>query len=185
MHQASARNGRTSLRGLLTPSLYVHTIYDLPLEFLIRNSITAVITDLDNTLVPWRDYRTMDNLCDWFKTLHEHGFKTLILSNAKPDSTIYELSADLDTRVIVGARKPLSRFFKDALGALESRPEETCVIGDQLFTDILGGNIIGCHTVLVNRVGANEFIGTRIVRVIEGMVLKHLGLTVESERPRQ
>ena len=182
MGEAKVRSKRRGLADLLTPSLYIETIYDLPLEFLRLRKITAVITDLDNTLVPWRDYRNMQDLSEWFSNLHKHGFKTVILSNAKPHPSIDELSANLNTQVIVGARKPLTRFFRDALDVLESDPEQTCVIGDQLFTDILGGNIVGCHTVLVNRIGANEFIGTKIVRVLEGMVLKHLGLTAEPQK---
>lgn len=182
MGEGKVPSKRRGLADLLTPSLYIETIYDLPLEFLRLRKVTAVITDLDNTLVPWGDYRNMKNLSEWFTNLHNHGFKTVILSNARHHPSIDDLSASLNTQVIVGARKPLTRFFRDALDVLESDPEQTCVIGDQLFTDILGGNIVGCHTVLVNRIGTNEFVGTRIVRVLEGMVLKHLGLTVEPQK---
>ncbi len=161
---------------LLTPSLYLERIYDLPLEWLRNNSITSVITDLDNTLVPWRDYSMAKELTEWFNILHKEGLNTLILTNARPSPTITELSHSLNTKLVVGARKPISRFFREALVLLDSKPGETCVIGDQIFTDILGGNIIGCRTVLVERIGRREFVGTRIMRLFENVVRKHVGL---------
>ena len=170
------KNSRRPFRRLLTPSLYLETIYDLPLEWLTEHSITSVITDLDNTLVPWRDYRVASELSDWFDSLHEHGFKTLILTNARPAPTITKLSKSLNTKLVVGARKPVSRFFRKALETLNARPHETCVIGDQIFTDVLGGNIIGCHTILVERIGHREFAGTKIFRLLERIIKKHIDI---------
>ncbi|HHY68922.1 MAG TPA: YqeG family HAD IIIA-type phosphatase [Bacillota bacterium] len=178
MLQVDGQNQRRTLKDLLIPSLYIDSVYDLPLEWLTKNSINAVITDLDNTLVPWGEYETVQRLTQWFANLHQHGFRTLILSNAKPHATIDELSRNLNTQVIVGAKKPLRRFFREALEALDADPHETCVIGDQLFTDVLGGNAVGCHTVLVNRISNNEFIGTRLVRILESRTIKRLGLEV-------
>lgn len=159
---------------LLVPALYIERIYDLPLSWLKENSVKAVITDLDNTLVPWRDYRVASELADWFKDLHDAGFKTVILSNARPSPTITELSKLLETDLVVGARKPLTRFFKIALSRAGTAPHETCVIGDQVFTDILGGNMVGCRTVLVKQVGRREFLGTRFMRLIEKAVFPYI-----------
>lgn len=158
-------------RSLLTPSLHIKDIYHLPFEWLEEKGITSVITDLDNTLVPWRDYRVASELKEWFDTLHRNGFKTLILTNARPSPTIDKLSEDLESALVVGARKPLTRFFRKALDILASSPAQTCVIGDQIFTDVLGGNLVGCQTVLVDRIGEREFLGTRIMRVLERLVL--------------
>ncbi|HHT84700.1 MAG: YqeG family HAD IIIA-type phosphatase [Bacillota bacterium] len=166
---------RRSIRQLLTPSLYVETVYDLPGEWLKERAITSIITDLDNTLVPWRDYRVAGELADWFDSLHKSGYKTLILTNARPAPTIQELSRKLNTKLVVGAGKPVTRFFRKALEILDSKPHQTCVIGDQLFTDVLGGNLVGCHTVLVERIGHREFVGTRIMRLFERLVKKRMG----------
>ena len=159
---------------LLTPSLRLPTIYDLPLGWLRDRSVSAVITDLDNTLVPWRDYRMAEQLARWFESLHREGFRTVILTNARPSPTIQELSQQLGTKLVLGARKPVQRFFRTALEKVDAVPAEACVIGDQVFTDVLGGNLIGCHTVLVERIGNREFAGTRLMRVFERMVLRHL-----------
>lgn len=159
---------------LLTPSLRIATIYDLPIDWLRGKSVHAIVTDLDNTLVPWRDYKVADELSGWFKDLHKEGFRTVILTNARPSPTIKKMSEQLGTQLVIGARKPVQRFFRQALSKVEATPAETCVIGDQVFTDVLGGNLLGCHTVLVDRIGNREFIGTRFMRVFERMILRRL-----------
>ena len=173
------------LQRLLTPSLYLDTIYDLPFEWLDKHSITSVITDLDNTLVPWRDYKVAQELSEWFAALHKKGYKTAILTNARPAPTITEMSENLGTKLVVGARKPISRFFKEALALVDAQPIETCIVGDQIFTDILGGNIMGCKTVLVERIGRKEFIGTKLVRFIERIVMGHVDFPRWPEHDRQ
>jgi HAD superfamily phosphatase (TIGR01668 family) len=159
---------------LLTPALRLPTIYDLPTGWLKERLVQAVITDLDNTLVPWRDYRVADQLAAWFTTLHSEGFRTVILTNARPSPTVEQLSDKLGTELVVGARKPVQRFFRRALEKVGAKPSQACVIGDQVFTDVLGGNLVGCHTVLVERIGDREFAGTRLMRVFERMVLRYL-----------
>lgn len=159
---------------LLTPALRIATIYDLPLPWLRDRSVQAIISDLDNTLVPWRDYKVAQELSDWFSVLHDEGFRTVILTNARPSPTIKEMSQRLQTELVIGARKPVQRFFREALRRARVSPGQACVIGDQVFTDILGGNLIGCHTVLVDRAGSREFFGTKITRVLERVVLRHL-----------
>lgn len=160
---------------LFTPNLRLKTIYDLPIPWLKERHVRAILTDLDNTLVPWRDYRVAEELAAWFKDLHDNGFRTVILTNARPSPTIQKMSQDLETELVVGARKPVQRFFWQALKRVDASPAESCVIGDQVFTDILGGNLVGCYTVLVEQIGHREFLGTRIMRILERRVLKSLG----------
>ncbi len=166
-------DGRGPMR-LLTPSLRIATVYDLPLDWLSQKSIRAIVTDLDNTLVPWRDYRVADELSGWFETLHAAGFRTVILTNARPSPTVLRMSEILKTELVIGARKPIQRFFREALARVRSSPPETCVVGDQIFTDVLGGNLIGATTVLVERIGNREFLGTRFMRLLEKMVLRRI-----------
>ncbi|HHW17637.1 MAG TPA: YqeG family HAD IIIA-type phosphatase [Firmicutes bacterium] len=164
----------SSAMKLFTPSLHVKTIYEIPFSWLKERSVTSVITDLDNTLVPWRDYRVAKDLSDWFDSLHSEGFRTVILTNARPSPTIQKMSEDLKTELVVGARKPISRFFRLALEKVSARPHEACVVGDQIFTDVLGGNLIGCYTILVDRIGDREFLGTRIMRLFERLILRYV-----------
>lgn len=181
------RNLNKASRGalrLLVPSLRLRSVYDLPISWLRERCIKAVISDLDNTLVPWRDYRVAQDLASWFNMLHREGFRTVILTNARPSPTIKALSEALGTRLVIGARKPSTRYFRLALDLVQANPVEACVVGDQIFTDILGGNLVGCHTVLVDRIGNREFAGTRIMRVLERLVMKYLPQVASDETQR-
>jgi len=54
------------------------------------------------------------------------------------------------------------------------KPSQVAVVGDQVFTDILGGNRLGLYTILVCPLNKKEFIGTRVVRQVEKAVLNRL-----------
>ena len=160
-------------RRLLTPSCRVKSIYEIDLEWLKSRGVRGIISDLDNTLVPWRDYSVARELRDWFRRLHDEGFRTVILTNARPAPTVEKLASELESGLVVGARKPVVRYFRCALELLGTPPHCTCVIGDQVFTDVLGGNLVGCHTILVDKIGSREFLGTRFMRIFERFVLAH------------
>ena len=49
--------------------------------------------------------------------------------------------------------------------------EETVVIGDQLFTDVLGGNRLGFYTILVVPVAQTDGFWTRFNRQMERVAL--------------
>ena len=74
----------------------------------------------------------------------------------------------------ISARKPRRRAFREAMRIMNTRPETTAVIGDQIFTDVLGGNRLGLYTILVVPLSKQEFIGTRCMRHLERVVLKIL-----------
>ena len=49
---------------------------------------------------------------------------------------------------------------------------EVAIIGDQLFTDILGGNKVGIYTCLVDPLTKEDFILTKIFRMTEQIIFK-------------
>jgi predicted HAD superfamily phosphohydrolase YqeG len=58
------------------------------------------------------------------------------------------------------------------LEILGSKKEETAIIGDQLFTDILGGNLFGIHTVLVKPMTKEIFFLRQWMRDLEKFFLE-------------
>ncbi len=74
------------------------------------------------------------------------------------------------------ANKPSRRAFLQALDLLGSRPEQAAMIGDQVFTDVLGGNRLGLYTILVVPLCRREFLGTRVLRLVERVILRNLVL---------
>jgi predicted HAD superfamily phosphohydrolase YqeG len=57
---------------------------------------------------------------------------------------------------------------------MEVSASQTAVVGDQIFTDIWGGNRAGLYTILVQPLAWREFMGTKISRMAEYFVLRKI-----------
>ncbi|MEW6572594.1 MAG: YqeG family HAD IIIA-type phosphatase [Bacillota bacterium] len=156
---------------LLIPRLYVDSVFDLQPEFLKKKGIRAVILDLDNTLITRGEERAEPRILKWIESLRQNGFKLCIVSNNSRTKG-GKIASNLGLPGVFRAVKPRGRPFRKALALLGTRPGETAMVGDQLFTDVLGGNRLGLYTVLVSSLGGPDFIATRlIIRRIERILL--------------
>lgn len=164
---------KIGILNYLTPNLYLETVYDLEIEKLRKNGINTIITDLDNTLVGWNDPHPDAKLVQWFEKLQENGFKIAIVSN-NGENRVAEFATKVEIPFISKANKPRRSPFNRAMELLNSTKQESAVIGDQIFTDVLGGNRTGLFTILVIPINPKEFIGTKVVRQCEKLILRHL-----------
>lgn len=158
---------------LLCPDIYLDSIYELDLNKLNKKGIKGIITDLDNTLIPWGESTVYPKLEEWFRYLKENDFKVCIVSNNSL-GRVKVFSDPLGIPAIPKAVKPRRKAFRLALSKMGLKADEVAVMGDQLFTDVLGGNRLGLFTVLVIPVSEREFIGTMMVRKVERFILKRL-----------
>ncbi|GFN30286.1 YqeG family HAD IIIA-type phosphatase [Paenibacillus xylaniclasticus] len=168
----------------LLPNLRLNSVYDLDFEALVRRGIKGIITDLDNTLVGAKEPNATPKLIQWLNKLREHGLKVVIVSNNN-ETRVSQFAQPLGIPFVHAARKPANRAFKQALRMLNLTEEETAVLGDQMMTDVLGGNRLGMYTILVLPISPkDEGIGTRINRFLERIALRSLrkkGLWYEEE----
>jgi len=151
----------------------VESIFCLDLEKLKALGIDTIITDLDNTLVPWVEHEANPTLLAWLEQLRARGFKVCLVSNAL-EQRIAHFRQVLGIPGLSKANKPSRRAFLQALDLLGSRPEQAAMIGDQVFTDVLGGNRLGLYTILVVPLCRREFLGTRVLRLVERVILRNL-----------
>lgn len=154
----------------LMPSQFVESIHHISPEELQARNIRAVITDLDNTLVEWHRPQATPEVEQWIIQLREAGIQVTVVSNNNEDR-VHHFCDPLGVRFIWAARKPLGQAFRRAVKEMNVSVEETVVVGDQLFTDILGGNLQGFHTILVVPVTATDGFWTRFNRQLERMAL--------------
>lgn len=157
---------------LLYPQQHLNSIYELNAAELHSLGIRGIIADMDNTLVPWNDRAVYPRLASWLAQLKEEGFRLCIVSNNSRERG-GQLALDLDIPAIWYAVKPRRRAFRKALQIMELTAQETAVIGDQIFTDVLGGNRLGLYTILVTPISKKEFIWTRFMRQLERFVLNY------------
>lgn len=160
------------MRGL-RPGAYYRSIYDINLEQLRQQGFRAILLDLDNTMVPWNDPEPTPELLAWLQRVRQMGFRICIVSNNK-GRRVRDFATRLGVPFVCKAVKPGRRGFRAAMALLQVPSQECVVVGDQLFTDILGGNRSGAHTILVVPIDRREFFFTRMVRRVERQVLRYL-----------
>lgn len=160
----------------LCPKEYVNSVFDISYEQLYSKNITNLIFDVDNTLVPFDVPHSTDEINKLLKELIEKGFKICLLSNNNKNRIeIFSRSLmeqNIEINAIPKAMKPFSRGIKKALKSLDSLPENTVLIGDQLFTDVLGGNSHKLHTILVKPIANRDEFTVKLKRGIERKILK-------------
>ncbi len=162
------------LRKLLFPNMYVESVHHIDIEFLSEKGIRGLLFDLDNTVIP-RDANVFSpEITSWFGKLLARGFKMCVVSNNGPRRLQY-LAGPLELPYVCRAVKPRKRPFKRAMEIIGTSPGETAVIGDQIFTDILGGNRLGLYTILVTPMPGKEYWATELInRRLERLVIRRL-----------
>ena len=159
----------------LNPCQVVESVKELEPETLKERGIEAIITDLDNTLVPWRHYEIMPGVIEWLAKLDVAGIKICIASNTIHTERLKQLAETMNIPFVDRVRKPYTGGFVRAMKAMGSNAENTAVFGDQIFTDILAGNRLGLHTILLRPpLSKEEFISTQLVRYVENGVIRKL-----------
>lgn len=151
--------------------MYANSIYDIDFEKLKERGITSLIFDIDNTLVPQKVLNPDRKVINFFKFLKSKGFKVCLISN-NTTKRVNNFTKGTGVKGISWAIKPRKSAFYKALEMLDSTPDETAVVGDQIFTDILGGHRVGLFTILVRPLSSEEFGWTKIMRKLEKKVLK-------------
>jgi len=157
------------LKSLLVPDQNLKDIFEVDTEKLKAMGIKGIITDMDNTLVPWSDRTVYPKLALWFARLKDEGFKLYIVSNNSREHVTL-LAEELEIPAIWYAVKPRRKAFRRAINDMQLSPEQVAVVGDQILTDVLGGNRLGLYTILVNPISEKEFFWTRLNRLLERLV---------------
>ncbi len=155
------------------PNEYVEDIYKIDLEKLKEHGIKGIITDLDNTLIAWDQPYATEELKSWFEKVKSQGFQIVVVSNNNKERT-GAFAEPLNLPFVHRAKKPFSQGYKRALQKMNLSQDEAVMVGDQLMTDIFGGNRVGLHTILVVPIVKTDGIWTRFNRMIERRLLKKM-----------
>ncbi len=164
-----------TLWKLLTPTRVVESVKDVDPNELKAQGITAIITDLDNTLVPWRHYEIAPGVVEWLGALEVAGIKICIASNTIHTERLAQLAKTMNIDFVDRVRKPWTDGFERAMQKMGSNEHNTAVFGDQIFTDMLCGNRLGLTSILLRPpLSKEEFVSTQVVRVLENIVIRRL-----------
>lgn len=155
------------------PNIYQKSIYLIDYSKLLSYGIKTLLFDLDNTIIDVNTGEMPSKAKDLFISLKQKGFKIIIFSNS-PKKKVNKYKEYLGVDGVHFALKPFSRKFKEVIRNYNLDTNKTAIIGDQLLTDVLGGNKMGILTILVNPVTDKDSIFTVFNRFIEKRIMKKL-----------
>lgn len=158
---------------ILCPNDFARTVNDIDLDRLKSRGISGMIIDLDNTLLGWEHDIVPEEVVAWVAKAKKQGFSLCIASNSMA-SRVQQIADQVGVPAIPKAIKPRKWPFRRALQILQLRPSQVAVVGDQVFTDVLGGNRMRLYTILINPVSRKELRTTRMVRRVERRVIARL-----------
>jgi hypothetical protein len=155
------------------PTSYAPNVGAIDIEGLAASGLRGVIIDLDNTLVAFRQLKPVERDARWIIAARDRGLGVVMVTN---NGTPWAagVAHELGIPCIPNARKPLPSGFRRALDVLALPRESVVVIGDQLFTDVLGAKLFGLSAILVEPLAARDPLNTRWLRRLERWLLHGL-----------
>lgn len=162
------------MNELLRPSLTVKNIYEIDFKKLKLQGINALIIDIDETLLPRISSDITPKIFEWVMERKEEGFKLCLTSNSRHPLRVKYIGETLSVPTIALGLKPLPFAFWRSLEILGSKPENTAMIGDQLFMDTLGANLLNIYSIFIDHKKEEEILIRKWMRQAEQWVLKKI-----------
>ena len=156
---------------ILYPDAHLNNVREITTNFLQNNKINALILDVDNTLIDY-DKNLPEETIKWAKELKNNNIKLYILSNTNKKEKVKKVAEKLGIEYMYFAKKPLKSGFKKVQEKLKEPSQNIAVVGDQIFTDIVGGNRCKMFTILVEPIAEKDIWITMVKRPLENAIKK-------------
>lgn len=124
-------------------------VTDISPRALAERGIKLVLADLDNTLAPYKATRPSPEVAAWKEGLEAEGIALFLLSNSRKPGRAKAFAEQLGIPYQGRSGKPRRAGYLRAMERMGARPEETVMVGDQIFTDTLGASNAGVAPLLV------------------------------------
>jgi len=154
---------------IIYPKAHFEKVEQITIEFLQKNKIKALILDVDNTLIDYHKNMS-ESVKKWAREMKGQGIKFYILSNTNHKEKVEKVSNLLQIPYKNLAKKPFKVGFLQVQKELGEKPENIGVVGDQIFTDIIGGNRCHMFTILVEPIDEKDFWYTAWKRPFENKI---------------
>lgn len=157
----------------IKPDYNLKNIYEINLEELKNQGITALLFDLDSTLMGSKTGYYTEETLNWLEKVKQNFFVGVVSNNNNP-VYIEKVTACSDFPVVFEAHKPDIRVAKNFMEKHNIKAETTCFVGDRPLTDVLCGKNLGCKTILVDSITADiEKPIVRFARKLERCFIRH------------
>ena len=140
----------------LLPTVLTDELTDLTLEFFHQRGIKLLMLDFDNTIVPYTTNTPTPKMQAWLEMMASSDIAVCVVSNSKRDR-VKIFCQKYGIPVITHAKKPFSKGILECLAKFEMPAHQAAIVGDQIYTDTLGGNCVGLTTILVKAIDNHNF----------------------------
>lgn len=163
---------------IIHPDLYLNKVEEITAEYLNLKEIKALILDVDNTLIDYNK-NLSETIVKWAEDIKKQGIKLYILSNSNKKDKVKTVADKLGIEFDYFAKKPLKFGFKKVQRKINMPEQNIGVVGDQIFTDIIGGNRCKMFTILVDPINSKDFWFTAWKRPIEDKIKNKIEKRIE------
>lgn len=157
---------------LLKPNDFKKSVEEIDLHKLLAEGKRNLFIDLEGTLISRETWEVLPEKLNWIQKAKDEGFKIYLVSNTIRIRKAKEISKLFGLPIIPASFKPLPFSFIKATKILGGEASNSAVIGDQLFMDVLGGNLLGLYTILVKPVSKERKLSRKFMRWLEGLFFK-------------
>ena len=158
----------------LKPDIKLHGITDITVEILNKYDIKALLLDVDNTMSTHHGTILTDGLLEWIAYMQQNGIKLIVVSNSKR-WRVEPFAGRIGLPFVSLACKPLPNGYLRGAKALGEKRKNVAIVGDQIFTDILGGKAVGVKTILLTPIKPEDGWSFKLRRRIEKILYKKYG----------
>lgn len=152
--------------GLFMPTAAVYHVTDITPEFIRGLEADSILLDVDNTLAPPESQTPFEGVVEWTQRMQEAGIKIIIMSN-NFKKRVEPFAAKFGLPYLSLALKPFPAAYRRAIHRLGIPRSSAVVVGDQIFTDIIGANLAHVKSILLFPVETEKSLSIRIKRRLE------------------
>ena len=132
----------------LLPKIVFQKLTDVTPAFLLQRGIDLLMLDFDNTMLPYTSRIPTQELLTWIDGMKRSGVRLCVVSNSKKQKVAGFCKAH-NIVCVTHSKKPTGHGIRTCLAMFDAKPSQTALVGDQIFTDVLGANCAGAVSILV------------------------------------
>jgi uncharacterized protein len=188
MNNRTDNNEQAKRIELLRPDKYYSAFWMIDFRELAAEGIRYLIIDVDSTIAGAYSKHVDPRAKEILEQVLKDGImeKACLVSNTvynRKEPRVRAMAELLKIPYVAAGffhQKPRAKPFLKGLEIMGAKPGETAVIGDQIYTDILGGNRLGMKTILIEPLGTVHWTSILILRRLrESWILKRLGVKLD------
>ena len=153
-------------RSLWQPTFYAPQLIEVTSDFFIKQGITTLCCDLDNTLAPYDELKPRRTILNWIEKMKKAGLIFLIISN-NDEERVKPFADAVGVDYLAKTGKPFQNKLLMFLAKKGYAKEKVIVIGDQLLTDVWLANRLGMKSMFVEKLVPYDHWPTKPNRLIE------------------